>query len=142
MRETPRTVRVYVASLALRKKEARDLAQRINEIPGYEVVSTWHTGDTPGLTVPKEPRVAANRDLREVRSCDVLVVLAQPVGSMFTGGGHCSEFGAAAVLGKKLCVVGDLSNIFYHLDEVTQFRDADHFVSVIRGEWQYAGDKR
>lgn len=136
-----RTTRIYVAALAARKMEASKLALRINEIPGYEVVSSWHE-QTEALTVPKEPRVAANRDLREVRSADGLVVLSQPAKAAFVGGGHCSEFGAAAALDKKLMVIGELSNIFYHLSGVIQFKDADHFVSVLRGDWQYAGDRR
>lgn len=117
----------YVASLFSRMPEAAGLAAELRGL-GCEITSTWHDGGE------KEDRAeAAEQDAIEVLLADATVVLAQPNGSLFKGGGHCTEFGIALGAGKRLFVVGDRSNVFYHHPAATHFLDRRAFFDYIRG---------
>lgn len=133
MREVPS---VYVAALAGRKEEAAATARRLEKL-GLLVESTWHDNPTdPGLTIPEKAAEMAARDLSQVRMCDALLVLAQPLGSTFTGGGHCAEFGMALALGKQCLVLGDLSCIFYHHPDAARVESVDAAAAAVwRHRW-------
>lgn len=128
-------MKVYIAARYSRKHEVGGIASKLRKM-GFEVVSTWHKEvHVPSVQLakikPKTLRTYAERDLLEVRECEVLLFLSESDQAYNRRGGRHVEFGYALALGKGIAVVGPHENIFHHLKGVQHHDDVDDFVK----EW-------
>lgn len=117
-------MRVFIASHS--QGQAASLKSDL-EVVGYEVSARWITTDSKfghGLLAytDAERRELAQMDERDVRSSDVLVLLAEKEGQTVPGGKHV-ETGIALALGKPVAVVGRRENIFHWHPSVTVVTD-------------------
>jgi len=99
-------VKIYIASKLGNKEFIRGLLRALPE--RYEVVSTWHnlTDSQDGSRIE-----AAMRDLREVDSCDAVLVVTEFCEAV-PGGMHF-EAGYGFAKGKTIFLLGPAVNIFY-----------------------------
>ena len=101
-------IKVYIAA----SYTAHALAEEVAGIlePYCEVVSTWHKNvvDEDKLT-HSEKSAAASKDLKQIKSCNVLLYLSTP---HKTNGGRYFETGYAYALGKHVHIEGKCNSIF------------------------------
>jgi nucleoside 2-deoxyribosyltransferase len=105
-------MKVYVAA----PYPIRDLAiyvMRALEEHGHEVTSRWLKA------LDELTDEHARKDMEDVASADVLLAM-NPDGweNIGTGGRHV-EFGYALALGKRVVLIGQRSNMFHYLNQVT-----------------------
>ena len=94
-----------------RRQEMLAVASHLESI-GHKITSRWlHSAveeDTPEL---------AAMCLNDVAAADVVVAFTDPPGAPGSErGGRHVEFGAGAILGKRLVVVGRSEHLFHHLE--------------------------
>ena len=110
-------MKVYLAAMySLRETTARDYAQILVDM-GHEVTSRWLVEDEP----PGSETVSAIKDLSDVHRADALVLITNPFGTKYTGGGRHVEMGYALALRRHVVCVGDFETIFQHLPQVPVF---------------------
>jgi len=118
-------MKIYLAARYGRRLEMVGYAADLESI-GAEVVSTWidgHHETRPNIdedATPEEKAIWAREDLYDVARCDVLVAFTERAGTSSRGGRHV-ETGYALGLGKPVCIVGPIENVFHALDEVSRF---------------------
>ena len=105
-------------------------ADKVNAYDGLETCSSWTRSDevmaeafTDGQDMYAENAWLAERDLEEVKACDVMLLFTEPTGRINvprTGGCHF-EAGYALASGKHLVVVGPAENIFCLLPLLPSF---------------------
>jgi hypothetical protein len=119
-------MRVYLAARYSRKDEMegyKDVLQR----EGIEVVSRWH--DQSHVL---DPVKAADIDLVDLSTSDVLVAFAEEARGGSRGGRHV-EFGFALASGMGIILVGEPEHVFHHLEEVHRATDIGEVVMKLDG---------
>lgn len=106
-------MKIYVAAMYSKRIEVREHHARILQEAGHEVTARWlWEGGLPGSEV-----ASAFKDIEDVARADALVLVTNPIGTNFSGGGRCVEMGYAMAAGKLVIVVGERENIFcWHPD--------------------------
>jgi nucleoside 2-deoxyribosyltransferase len=105
---------IYIAAPFASKAEAQDIRVKL-ERQGWTVTSNWL--DTPyGVEEcrPEVLREEAFRDLTDIHRASDFLLLNWP-GSQ---GGMLVELGFAMARGKRIWVMGPLSNVFLHLPDL------------------------
>ena len=100
--------KIYIAA----SYTAHALAEEVAGIlePYCEVVSTWHKNVVDeGKLTHTEKSAAASKDLKQIKSCNVLLYLSTP---HKTNGGRYFETGYAFALGKGVHILGEDNNVF------------------------------
>lgn len=115
-------MKVYIAAQYARKREVRQYSLILRD-HGHAVVQTWHLE-------PHEANVTlaqcgdellvqySERDLGELRTCDILIFFAEDQHSQPPRGGRHVEFGYALAHDKRILVVGERENMFHYLPDV------------------------
>lgn len=108
-------MKVYVAARWEDKAEAAAVANALAS-EGHEIVSSWleEPDDNKTALDAAGKAMVAQRDLREIAGCQVIVILSYPHMHRDTTGGKHVELGAALVLGKAIVLVGARENIFHY----------------------------
>lgn len=108
-------LKVFMAGPYPWKERLKTHAASLNS-RGITVVSEW-LYEPPGKTFqelePSEARVLANRDLENIRDCDIFVYFCGDTG----GGGKDFEMGYAHYIAKEILVIGTPRNIYHFLPE-------------------------
>lgn len=92
---------IYIAAKYGKRFELRDLADLLRN-QGHEVTSRWiENGEETAMTA----QYAAQMDIDDIDRADLVLFLAEPVGSLNTGGGRYFELGYALAMGKRLVAV-------------------------------------
>lgn len=107
-------MKVYVAAMYGKRDYARDHVARVLQDAGHEVTARWLWEDEP----PGSEQASAVKDLADVARADAIVLLTNPIGTKYSGGGRHVEFGYALALGKHCFTVGEHETIFQHLPQV------------------------
>lgn len=108
-------MKIYLASRFRNYEILRVLAADL-EKEGHAVVSTWHVTEAPSPVAKDDPSyqdhciVAALRDLKEIQSCDALLLITE--GCEAVPGGMWYEAGYAKGIGKAVYIKGPHINIF------------------------------
>ena len=129
MTQPARSTRVYLSSDFSRRSEMRAVADALRR-HGHLVTSSWQDQsggddlDAPGAGL------LAGHDLAEVRQCEVFV--AYTTGQKARGGRH-AEMGAAAVLGKRLILVGPVEHHFHRLPQVERVDTTAAMIRAVGG---------
>lgn len=115
-------MRAYLAAAYSRRERIQKVAEYLESM-GVEIVSTWlQETYSPTVDIRTLPgginQALAEKDVEEIRSCDVLIFFAEDQDQQPPRGGRHVEFGMALALGKRVVVVGDRENIFHHLPMV------------------------
>lgn len=130
-------MKIYVAADFVRAEDASSAAARCGQ-KGLEVVSTWHdealpaeveAASTVGGPPPNEARVAAKRNIGQIESADVVVMLC--TGSRARGGRHF-ETGYAHALGKPIVLIGPKEHAFHELDGMRHADNVEALISILR----------
>lgn len=118
-------MKVYIAApYPLRDKAATMM--RVLELKGIEVTSRWLKA--PDTMCDEHAR----KDLDDVAAADLLLAFnPDGWGEKGTGGRHV-EFGYALALGKPILLVGERTNIFHHLSNVTQIDELQDFIKHVQ----------
>lgn len=94
-------MKIYIAAKYGKRFELRDLADRLRN-RGHVVTSRWlDNGEEAAMT----PEAAAQMDIDDVNAADLVLFLAEPVGSQNTGGGRYFELGYAVAVNKAIIAV-------------------------------------
>ena len=117
-------MRAYIASRFRNKGSVKSLSSALRGL-GWFPIQTW-----PEEHDNCDPRLAAERDLQEIDSCDACVVLT--VDCKLVPGGMHFEAGYAYSKGKKIIVVGPQVNIFYKLSTVVHFETVQEFLNWVQ----------
>lgn len=101
---------IYLASRWSRQLEMRQARDRIHELTGCRVVSTWIDTDRPtdlneNFFFSDNGNRRFHADLDDIRRSDLLV--ADVLGGIGQRGGMLIEVGYAAGLGKPVILIGD-----------------------------------
>ena len=116
---------VYIAAPWVDRDRARVVSKRFEEA-GFEITEKWW--DRPESTPPAE---CAAVDLVGIYSADVFVLLnTQPKG--FETSGKQVEFGVALELELPIILIGERTNVFHYLDEVTVVGTVEDAIHVAR----------
>lgn len=107
-------MKVYVAAMYGKRDYARDHVAAVLREAGHEVTARWLWEDEP----PGSERESAVKDLEDVARADAIVLLTNPIGTKYSGGGRHVEFGYALALGKHCFTVGEHETIFQYLPQV------------------------
>ena len=109
-------LRVYLSARWQRQEEMRGVRTRLESL-GVKVNASWldeKIGD-------RTEREAAEIDVNEVSSADILIAFTEtPEVGYYTGGRHV-ELGVAIALSVPIVCIGPRENIFHHMERVTQF---------------------
>lgn len=108
-------MKFYLASRYGRRLELRAYAERLRAI-GHEVTSRWLGGEHEAFDAsPTREQMMdwSEDDIADIRDADVFVAFTEHPDSPFGRGGRHVEAGHAMALGKEICVVGPVENIFY-----------------------------
>lgn len=81
---------------------------------GCNVVSSWIDQEDGGADYPTHRKKIAERDIEDVRRCDIMIVDSEPS----TKGGMHFEAGFAYALGKKIVLIGTSDMLFSTLADV------------------------
>lgn len=108
-------MKVYIAAMFGKRAQIRDYHARVLAEAGHEVTARWLTEDEP----PGSEQASAVKDLADVARADAVVLVTNPVGTKYSGGGRHVEFGYALALGKVCITVGEHETIFQYLPQVT-----------------------
>jgi nucleoside 2-deoxyribosyltransferase len=135
---------IYLASHYSRKEEIKAVATALTQI-GVVITSTWiheraksqsQLGDVSRQSLRKN----GNRDLKEIRKAEWLVLFSVSPTVKFTRGGSVYENGYAHGIGKKCFVVGPEQNIFHILYKRKQkFSDFTKFFEFVKTEQKRRG---
>lgn len=133
--------KVYIAA---QYRQKADIDQKKKELEGlgFTVTSTWtEEKDSPNVSLKEvEDRILldyAERDVREIKAADLLVLFTVDPDEMTRRGGRHVEFGYAMGQGKQVAIVGPRENIFHHLPEVPRFASWPQFVEELsEGEFE------
>lgn len=127
----------YVAGRFSDWQEVREV-QAVLRRHGYEITYDWTVHAEPkdaqaaewkGTLAPDAQREAAETDLAAARDADLLVLVCE--GDMSGALGCFVEFGAAAVAGRRIHVIGaHRGSIFWHLPRVETFCSRSHWAAV------------
>ena len=128
---------IYLASRYSRLQELLGVRARLRDL-GHTVTSHWLDGDYPtdekGRSLEAEfgerSKVAV-QDLDDVLAADMVISFTESPRSDGRGGRHV-EFGAAAVTGKLLVIVGPREHVFHCLPFVKQFDAWDECEAFLR----------
>lgn len=119
--------RVYIASRFLNRDAVAALTLKLATAKRpWHCIQTWHNESE--LSDPSEN---AMRDLREIDSADIVLVLTMNCENV-PGGMHF-EAGYACAKEKCIIVVGPKVNIFYHLPSIVYVETLQEFLSEF--EW-------
>jgi hypothetical protein len=110
----------YLASRYSRRQELQGYAAQLLDM-GIGVTANWlkdggsREWGLDGETDDVNGRRFALLDIDDVARADTIICFTeeQRTGGLATRGGRHVEFGAALALGKRLCLVGPVENIFY-----------------------------
>lgn len=109
---------VYIAAPYPEREAAIQVMNQLEEA-GFRVTSTWLKGDDE--LADKYARL----DLEDIRRSQIVVALnPRHFHNSGTGGRHV-EFGYALALNRPIVLVGERSNIFHYLSDVTVCEKAD-----------------
>lgn len=116
---------IYIAAPYPAREAAIELLAAL-EVAGFTVTSTWLREFD---TLDDEH---ARLDLHDVERADALVLVnPEPWAAQGTGGRHV-EFGYAIAKGKQLYVLGERSNMFHHLCDVTIVPTVPALIDVLK----------
>ncbi len=107
-------MKVYIAAMYGKRDAVRDYHMRVLQDAGHEVTARWLVEDEP----PGSEQASAVKDLADVARADVCLLVTNPYGTMYSGGGRHVEFGYALALGKVCVTVGEHETIFQYLPQV------------------------
>lgn len=128
-------MKIYMAAQYNRREEMARKAQYARE-NGILVVSTWLAPPTVNNpdSVEEMPWWGreAETDIRDIDTCDVFVLFAEPPGALQPRGGRHVEMGYALGLGKEVCVIGESENVFQSLRSVNHYDTFEEFVDVFK----------
>ncbi len=119
---------IYLAAPWSRRRFARTVAQQIRKA-GHVIVSRWHDewADRDDKHVSDEEfQNEAAYDVYDVRHSDLMIVL-----NLVKSEGKAVEQGIALASGIPIIVVGDRSNVFHYLPEVTIVDSVDSVVAAL-----------
>lgn len=121
---------MYLSASYARKREICAVAAELRR-RGHLVASTWHDapGDSDDVGAPNAGELA-RQDLVEICHSDVFCAFTD---GYYTRAGHQVEFGAAAVLGLRLVLVGPVEHHFHRLPGVEHFDAAADLLRSIGG---------
>jgi nucleoside 2-deoxyribosyltransferase len=108
-------MKIYVAAMFSKKDYVRDLVHPVLVEAGHQPTARWVDQHAQDKMSERDRGVM---DLQDVARADVLVLLTNEFGTMYSGGGRMVEFGYALALGKHVFVVGSHEMIFCHLPQV------------------------
>lgn len=108
-------MKVYIAAMYGKRDYARDVIARALTEAGHEVTARWLWEEEPSGSEQK----SAIKDLADVARADAIVLLTNPIGTKYSGGGRHVEFGYALALGKHAFTVGEHETIFQYLPQVS-----------------------
>jgi len=127
-------LRVYIAAPWSQKATtARDTYDEC-QIAGLEVTSRWIDREVLGFYSKNELRDEANADLEDLSNSDMFILL-----NTQDSGGKMFETGVAYALGLPVIIVGDSTNIFCNLEEITIVDSVKRAIEVIHvkgAEWE------
>lgn len=113
----------YSAMLRMREWEA------ILRANGHVSTAKWVSGNEEGMSLND----AAQMDLDDVDTADVVISMALPKGTMFSSGGRHVEFGYGLARGKMMIVVNSgAENIFHELDRVVKVPSIEAAMEFLR----------
>lgn len=127
------TTRVYISASLDRRIEAQALALQCRRA-GVEVASTWHA---PAYVVPDTSMThdqlakAADRDLIDLESADVLLMLGDAPGTYSGAGGKFVELGFALCMEITVVIAAHRESVFAHLSEVVYCEDPEAAITYI-----------
>lgn len=117
-------VKIYIAASHPRFEQAENFALMARTAK-IDVTSHWHSQPDKESYTPKDPTKlpkimegASERDLWEVKSADILVVIT---GDTLTKGGRHAEVGIALGEGKEVLLIGPREMVFHYHPRVVQF---------------------
>jgi hypothetical protein len=106
-------MRIYIAACFAEQEEVRQKANDLIRL-GHDCTSGWRfekpCGDGSEQEHEEHYRAAALADLEDIRSSDVLCLLA---GRVSASGGKHVETGYAMACAKRVVVVGPVENVFH-----------------------------
>ena len=101
-------IKAYLAARYERRGELLGYIERLADA-GIEVTSTWLTLEMDNLAN------AAQMDLNEIRSADMLIFFSEDPLTAWVRGSRCVEYGYALAAGKQIIVIGQRENCFHWL---------------------------
>lgn len=120
--------RVYIASRFTNRDAIEALSLKLETAKNpWHCIQTWTR--EPLLS---DPVINAERDLQEIDSADIVLVMTENC-EQVPGGMHW-ESGYAYAKGKAVIVVGPKVNIFYHLPSIVHVETLQEFLSEF--EWE------
>lgn len=125
-------MKVYIATAWTNKDQAKEARTKLLEA-GLEVNSRWLDvqGSVGGMGSPLDKMVTeANHDWEDVVNADVFLLLNNQKRGEETSG-KAVETGMALQSKKKVIMVGEPSNIFHLLSEVTVCKSIEEAVGKI-----------
>ena len=119
--------KIYLAARYSLRFAMQDEAKKLNNA-GYDVISSWIYGDEEDQLTPEGLHKIAQKDIDQVRDCDILVTFSEPAGSYNRGGGRHTELGLAMAWDKPCVLIGPKEQIFHHWYGVTQYNLIEDFI--------------
>lgn len=117
---------VYLAAPWDMKDKAKEARKQFLDA-GWTVTSRWIDYAGTAVATELELRQEAERDIRDIIRSNLLVLLnLQPRGSETSG--KAVEMGFALAYGIPIIVVGEWSNVFHFLPEVTMVHTVEEAI--------------
>jgi nucleoside 2-deoxyribosyltransferase len=128
-------MKVYVAAPWVHKDYAKSVRDQL-VAAGIECTSRWvdfkEDKPTGGMSYNNETLVReAQNDFDDVKAADALLLLnLQSRGNETSG--KAVETGLALAWGKKVVMVGDPSNVFHYLPQVTRVQTVEEAIQCLK----------
>jgi nucleoside 2-deoxyribosyltransferase len=120
-------MKIYIAAMYGQRDYAFDVIARALTEAGHVVTARWLWEDEP----PGSEQASAIKDLADVARADAVVLITNPIGTKYSGGGRHVEFGYALALDKLCIAVGEYETIFQYLPQVPVFSTIAEVVNYL-----------